>query len=226
MKPLVMYLLAGELAEDVGDVVGLTAGHECRSWGPIGPAEMEIKSLDSHQPLLSVTHLHIQMTLECYVCYINYSIISGVTQSEGYGRCYIFRSRELDTTCKFHCFNCWDLHRDAFQCNITPHVLLFWLNLEHWSHMQLHIVKHAQNKAWELNLSLLRAFLNTKPAEISHLKCWVIWKWGLRHSDHVNNAKPGITGTFSRCNYITKHLGITIITDCAWRFSIILPHPY
>lgn len=35
----------------------------------------------------------------------------------------------------------------------------------------------------------------------------VICKWGLLHSEHVNDANPGITGTFSRCNYITKYLG-------------------
>ncbi len=66
-----------ETAEEVGDVVGLTAGHECRSWGPIGPAEVEIKSLDSHQPLLSYTPAYTNDS-ECYVCYINYDIISGV----------------------------------------------------------------------------------------------------------------------------------------------------
>ncbi len=68
-----MYLLA----EDVGDVVGLTAGCEYRSWGPIGPAEVEIKSLDSHQPLLSYTPAYTNDS-ECYVCYIIYGIISGV----------------------------------------------------------------------------------------------------------------------------------------------------
>ncbi len=66
-----------ETAEEVGDVVGLTAGHECRSWGPIGPAEVKIKSLDSHQPLLSYTPAYTNDS-ECYVCYINYGIISGV----------------------------------------------------------------------------------------------------------------------------------------------------
>lgn len=178
-----------------------------------GTAGVEIKLVSS----LSYTHTYTNHS-ECYICYISYGIWSRnvlyCTSSSKWGLWQVFRSRELYTTCKCHCFNCWDLPRD---------VLLFCLNLEH---MQLHTVKHAQNKAWELKLSLLWAFLNTKPAEISHVKCWVIWKWGLRHSDHVNNANPGITGTFSRCNYITKHLGITIITDCAWRFSIILPHPY
>lgn len=130
MKPLVMYLLLGELAEDVGDAVGLTAGYECRSQGPIGPAGVEIKSLDSHQPLLSVTHLHIQMTLSVIFVIsimVLYLVFIPQAQSEGYGRCYVFRSRELDTPSKFHYFNYRDLHNDAFQCNITPPCYCFVL---------------------------------------------------------------------------------------------------
>lgn len=58
-----------------------------------------------------------------------------------------------------------------------------------------------------LNLLQLQNLL-TGPAEICLMKqhC-VIWKCGLLHSEHVNDANPGITGTFSRCNYITQCWG-------------------
>lgn len=59
----------------------------------------------------------------------------------------------------------------------------------------------------KLNLLLHHDFL-TSAEELWLMKTHcVIWKWGLLQCAHVNDANPEITGTLSKCNYITECWG-------------------